>query len=133
MYETDFANVPPTKVINLITNILIADPNDVESPLPQLKTIALITVQIIYKVCVKLGRKFNYAMAKRSREVFFYTSLHIHCQGTGDNFVAAILFICTPSEIQHTAQKCGLPCPKSKQTTENITKPILHQFYGSKF
>ena len=101
--------------INLITNILIAtlDPNDVESPLLQLKTIALITVEIIYKVCVKLGRKFNYAMAKHSREVFF-TSLHIQCQGTGDNFVAAILFICTPSEIQQTAQKCGLPCPKSK-------------------
>ena len=36
MYETDFANILPTKVINLITNILIAalDPNDVESPLP---------------------------------------------------------------------------------------------------
>ena len=52
---------------------------------------------------------------------------HIQCQGTGDNFVAAILFICTLLEIQHTAQKCCLPCPKSKQITENITKPILYQ------
>ena len=47
--------------------------------------------------------------------------------------MATILFICIPSEIQHTAQKYGLPCPKSKQITENITKLIVRQFYGSKF
>ena len=45
-----------------------------------------------------------------ARQPIKRSSKHSHiashpCQGTGDNFVVDILFICTPSEIQHTAQK----------------------------